>query len=124
MKKHELHCTMNPNRKCRMCELLEQTRPDYAEIIVLVPKSESRFEQMVDAVGRGYTGIADNDNDIRASLDMVRGKTGNCPACIMAVYRQAGIPIPILSDFDYKKEREDFFAKYNDEQNSYQDTCY
>jgi len=33
------------------------------------------------------------------------------------VYRQAGIPIPILTDFDYKQEIARFWYDHNDRQN-------
>jgi len=114
MKKHELHCTMNPNRECGMCELIEQERSSYAEIIALLPKLvwvEDEFSP-----GCHIESIEDIDA-VKNSLDMVREKTGDCPACIMAVYRQAGIPIPILTDFDYKQEIARFWYDHSDRQN-------
>ncbi len=113
MKKHESRCTLNPNRTCGYCKLLEKDQPNLLDIITLVPKI--REYQHEDEFGFVCT-LTKFDAIANESLKMVRKKTGNCPACIMAVYRQAGIPMPILTEFNFKKECQSIWNDFNDGQ--------
>lgn len=87
MKIHEVHCTANPNRDCRMCRRLELSQQP-------IERLKAVFES------EGLRGL--------------REATGNCPVCILAALRQSGafrydpdptdgstLPPP---DFDFKKE--------------------
>lgn len=70
MEKHELSCTMNPNRVCRMCKMAGLTQKPIAELIALLPE---------DGCPGGPIG------DEKA----IREATGGCPACLMAANRQS-----------------------------------
>ncbi len=61
IKKHELHCTMNPERKCRMCELIDINQEP---IITLFGALDSE----------GLAGL--------------RFAADDCPVCIFAALRQ------------------------------------
>jgi hypothetical protein len=111
MKKHEKYCTLNPNRRCRMCELIKQKQSDYVEIIAHIQKTQSGISHLCPL---GTT--PENDAKWEGLLDYVREKTDNCPACILAAYRQAGVFMATVTNFDYKKECQEFFAEYNDNQ--------
>src|SRR4030043_432696 len=74
---HEKHCTMNPNRDCRMCNYNGNSgsRP-MNELLTLLPH-DLNYEK------EAY------EDRINASLPELREATNNCPACIMAALRQA-----------------------------------
>ena len=112
IKKHEERCTMNPNRKCGYCHLLKQEQPNLAEIIALLPDIEKYKRD------EGSLVIVDNGcvEEIARILPIIREKTGNCPACIMAVFRQAKTPLPLVEGFDFKKEGEAIWAEFNADQ--------
>ena len=96
MKKHELHCTMNPNRLCRMCKLKGGTQISISRLVALLPK---------------YNGLSKNYcKALEEAMIKLRRETQNCPACILAALRQAGIPM-IMVEFDYKQEVENLFQK-------------
>ena len=40
IKKHEKHCTMNPDRECRMCVLVSGAQTPLKELLALMPKPE------------------------------------------------------------------------------------
>ena len=71
--KHELHCTKNPNRVCRMCARVGDKQATMAELLRAIqdaPIIQGHFEI-------GFK-----------SLDPLRAETHNCPACILAALRQ------------------------------------
>jgi hypothetical protein len=116
MEKHELHCTMNPNRVCKFHKYAtgeeNPTVPSIASMLILLESHKS-----------------DTDYGLKA----LREATDNCPCCILAALRQSGLTSPVehydggdeltinttyLSDplvgkdeFDFKKELEDFWAE-------------
>lgn len=105
MEKHELHCTMNPNRKCRMCSHMEEEPQKVADLVVLLPIPK------IDEFGFASKETIAAANEI---LPVLREKTHDCPACILAALRQAKIPAPATS-FDYKKEVAAFWASCNND---------
>lgn len=116
MAKHESRCTMNPNRVCRMCTLFENLQHPITEIIALLP--DPKKYRVVEENGAEYfgNGLAEA---VGTALPEVRKLVENCPACIMAGLRQAGIPGNITHEFDFKKESEswmnDFWAEKRQE---------
>jgi hypothetical protein len=93
MSQHEKHCTMNPKRDCRMCEIAGNYQQPMAELIALIPKNHFDFN---DAV-----------------LTALRDATENCPACILAVLRQSGITAT-YAGFRYDEECKQFWADINE----------
>ena len=87
IKKHEKHCTMNPNRECRMCK--------HAGI------EQKPINILISALGDG------------SNLTSIKDLSNNCPVCILSAIRQSGIQhfdydeegfIGTYVDFDFKKE--------------------
>lgn len=111
MKKHEERCTLNPKRVCGYCHLLEQEQPNIVEIIQLLPDINVSIYKMEWGL---------NDSLVKEAtakiLPIIREKTGGCPACIMAVFRQAKIPLPLVEGFDFKKECQSIWSDFNDGQ--------
>ncbi len=73
--KHELHCTKNPARVCRMCMRVGEKQPPISELIAaihFVPVTEFLDIQIQER-----------------RLDRVRIAARNCPACILAAIRQS-----------------------------------
>ena len=91
--KHEAHCTKNINRKCRVCELLEQEASNIKEIVEEF-KGAKKLQELKEL----------DDNSL---LKQLNRKTNGCPACILAILRQLNIYCFI---FDYKKEMESIFG--------------
>lgn len=58
-----------------------------------------------------------NDSLIKVALENLQQQTGNCPACIMAAFRQRGIPIPMVTEATgwlFKKRMEEIWADINE----------
>lgn len=95
MEKHELHCTMNPNRVCRW-ELLEYKHmPTHA-----MRKGIPRWLQL-----RAPLGTED--------IEALREKVEQCPACMLSALRLSGLEYHYnhktgLHLFSYEKEIEDW----------------
>lgn len=113
MAKHEAHCTMNPLRKCRVCELLGEAPLVVADLVALLPRSGDYPS----------FGTADEINTfssaVDAALPALREAAHNCPACIMAALRQASIPVPIVDEFDFRREMDSIFASINSDRPPY-----
>ncbi len=110
MQTHEKHCTMNPDRYCRLCksdntQLLRAIgvlpnpkdygveNKDYLYAWTSYPKMHEVLEQVMP--------------DVRAILD-------NCPVCMLAALRQRGQGELYSSTFDYQKEMKEHWDEVND----------
>ena len=89
MAKHEKHCTLNPNRECGMCKIAGRASPtpdELAGLIAMFPLDKFDFSNSGQSILLGlWPTMADSLHD--------------CPACIMAVLRQANIPIWLAGDW-------------------------
>jgi len=109
MIKHEEHCTMNPNRICGLCNGV-YTDADLPDMIALLPDPEEYQDE--DATGKWYTPMLTTDANV--ALGKIRELT-ECPACILSAIRQRGIPVPVVSDFNYQKESEAYLSERDNE---------
>ena len=113
MKRHEERCTLNPNRYCGYCQLLEVPQPDLKELIALLP--DPNEYKTVDEYG-SLSFRSDFCKAVEDIMPKLREKANNCPTCIMAALRQKKIPVPIATDFDFKKECQNIWADFNESQ--------
>jgi hypothetical protein len=125
MSKHERHCTLNPNRQCRVCAMVaDARRADWkpstlAELVSLLPSKASLFQE------NDYHGdyFADTDGTLKAAIPVLREASGDCPACMMAAIRQAGIPVPLADGFDFSAEMKQIWADINQRQHQYDESA-
>jgi hypothetical protein len=111
MKLHELHCTMNPDRKCRMCNYTEGGA-SLAELkALLIPFLKSKTETSeFDSTCRVSSFTDEQLAELRAELyDAADG----CPNCILAAIRQSGL-VSYELGWDYKIAINDFWSNRND----------
>ena len=114
IKHHEERCTLNPNRHCGYCDLLEGIQSNLAELIAILPNpSEYERTDVLEYKGFHYKGL---EEAVDTVLPKLREACNSCPACIMAALRQKGIPVPIAKNFDFKKECASIWADFNEEQ--------
>jgi hypothetical protein len=111
MAKHEKHCTLNPNRECRVCNLLINCRDSdfqskpLAELIAILPDS-APFNAVTDLdINREHEKLT---AAVIEAIPALRKAAGDCPACMMAALRLARIPVPMAENFDFKKEMDSF----------------
>jgi hypothetical protein len=135
MAKHEKHCTMNPDRSCRVCTLINGGyavgKERMAELVALLPDStaynapsqgaqcskvcDSPFDcECLDRFEAGEDEHTKLTRAVAAALPKLREETENCPACILAALRQAKIPVPMVDDFDFKAEMRVVLDDYNE----------
>ena len=97
MSQHEKHCTMNPQRECRICKYTKQI--------------QKPLDELVAAYSRG-------------GIDELRDAANNCPACMLAAVRKIQGTNPYECDEDgnspwigwsYKRENESFWSEVNSE---------
>lgn len=101
MKEHEKHCTMNPDRQCRMCEIAEVEPLDIAEIIPMLPKA-SAYTEKEDLGPWGVSERVDFEAHGKAVMAFIKDKT-LCPACTLAILRQGKIESVYSDIWDYKE---------------------
>ena len=110
MRKHEERCTLNPNRICGMCQLLGQNQSDINRIIKLLPNPEDYRNKTVE-----YDSFNGLEEAVAKILPKIREETGNCPACIMAVFRQGKIHVPTVKGFNFSDECKAIWADINEQ---------
>jgi len=116
MRNHELHCTKNPDRECRVCKMVEGEQKPIAELTALLPNLASwrdEYDNINYAEG--------SRESVNAALKALRDACDNCPACILAALRQKGIMVPLVTDFDFTKEVKSLWSEINE---SRRDQCY
>lgn len=91
MRKHELHCTMNPERTCRW-----KMETDH-------PKLLKPLWVLVDAVKM--------ENPTDELVAWLRTQVGGCPACMLAVFRQTGYNVST-----YRWRYDDEIARFRAEE--------
>ena len=111
MKTHEAGCTMNPNRKCRMCDFVAGTQKPIRDLMALLPDPKAFEKKMTDCDFTFFDGL---DGAVTKALPALRDSTDNCPACIMAALRQKGIPVPCANGFNFTQECKELWAEVNE----------
>lgn len=122
MKKHESRCTNNPNRVCGMCtEMIKQEQPKLSELVAILPNVKQFECKEEGLVGNTYITMDQNaaKHATEKIMPALRDAAGNCPACILAAIRQSGLPIPIVTSFDFQKERLFLWADINEDNTIY-----
>ncbi len=114
IKKHESRCTKNPNRTCGMCNVMDKDgeQPDLQKAIALLPNPKE-YESIDEFGFISYAGLEEAVNEI---LSQLREIVANCPACIMAALRQKGIPVPLVTKFNFKNECAIAWSDFNSAQ--------
>lgn len=118
MRNHEQSCTLNPDRKCGMCQMsafaadyLKWSGDSTCDLIAMMPPFEPQGPE-------GYG----NDEKIRAyiaecnaAIGRIRERT-ECPACMLATLRQWSNNDTFIwrLDFDFKAERDRVLAINNE----------
>lgn len=106
MERHEKHCTVNPDRACRMCEYSTAEPIDVREILTTHPPPKVYLDEEF--------GCFTNESQVEARewFDKVTENV-ECPACKLALIRCAGFPYRIV-EFNFKAEKDAIFAAYNE----------
>jgi hypothetical protein len=113
MKNHELHCTKNPNRSCRMCAIMEFDSKPLSELVEIMKPAVDGWEDSRWAF-EGKTYNEEKMKDILPEcIKKLREAADGCPACILSAIRQSNIPVPCCTGFDFKKESESHWADHN-----------
>ncbi len=106
MSKHEKHCTKNPGRLCRVCQMIKEEQAPIEELLALLPEAV-KDEVESKLTGDGVeTCMVFDAKEINEALPALREAANNCPACVMAALRQKGWPVPVATDFSFTKEME------------------
>ena len=122
MATHEKHCTLNPQRECRMCGHISGSKgTDVAEMLALLPDPAGYMRTITDGIDGWMTNEPFDVLDdakikpvIDAAMPALRELTENCPVCIMAAFRQRKIPLPLVESFDFKQEMKDMWDGINE----------
>ena len=109
MRNHELHCTKNPDRECRVCKMVDGAQKPMADLLAVLPVPI----QWEDEYGSKHYHV-DTEAQVNAAVKELRELCDGCPACIMAALRQKGIPVPLATEFDFTKEMKSLWDDIND----------
>ena len=123
IRKHEERCTANPNRVCGICAMLGLEQKPIADLIALLPKMPegyTAYTAMEEAREYRESGAKETAYylapEIAKALPALRELTGNCPACILAAFRQAKIFVSWVEGFDFKSECEAVWQAFNEKE--------
>jgi hypothetical protein len=106
MLRHEVSCTANPQRECRICRLAGFTPKPLAELVDLC-RSLSTWH-CVGEDGPEYGSLPED------KLPTLREAAGGCPVCIFAAMRQSDC-FTQREKFDLKAELASIWNEINEE---------
>lgn len=96
MQRHEKHCTLNPNRKCRMCDMLEAVQKPLVTLVAVFGVYESDARSKAERVTQ------------------LEELTEGCPACMLATARALDARDPRWSiDVEFKRRCKDLWDNVN-----------
>lgn len=104
MEIHESHCTKNPERVCRFCLFMENGQAKMSDMLAIIGDSSQFHDEKTSECG--FVSRTWNSDKLNSVLKLLRDATDSCPFCILSAFRQAGIPVPEVTDFNYAKERQ------------------
>lgn len=118
MNNHESHCTLNSNRRCRVCKKIKGSdSPNLTghEMVAMLPNVK-HFENIDNSWEASYLSL--NEMELCAAIEpkiqALRDAVDNCPVCLLAAFRQAKIPLyAIRGIFKYTDEMKSFWDDYN-----------
>ena len=111
--KHEKSCTMNPNRICRVCKMVQGKQKPIAKLTAFFAGIKPDLSPCENLPPATYSsGMIDKVNQ---GVKELREFCDNCPACIMAALRQSKIPVPMVSEFNWGKEMQSIWDEINQE---------
>ena len=115
--KHEKHCTMNPDRECGMCKHAagEEVQPNTDKLIAMLPDPTEYHTAFIDEFGlqrEEWPGLSEAVDKV---LPALRESANNCPVCLLAAFRQRGIHLSLVENFEYKDELASLWAEVNAE---------
>jgi len=85
MEVHEKHCTMNPNRACRVCILLVEhiEQKPMSELLNILP-DPTEYNESAHIPDYDNKNFEKLKTGLINAMPKLREATNNCPACIMA----------------------------------------
>jgi hypothetical protein len=89
---------------------METEQKPMAELVALLPKPDVFVKSTSGEVVWGHL-----DEAVEAVMPKLREATSNCPACIFAAIRQAGIQ-PCMTMFNFEHESQLWLNALNEEQ--------
>lgn len=93
-----------------MCAQLGNVSAPLQALVALLPLRNSLLDMTVP-----FENFIDKDGLLKVALPLLREESGGCPVCILAAIRQAQIPVPVVTDFDFAKEMKSIFDDINEE---------
>jgi hypothetical protein len=100
---HEKHCTANPNRACKLCEISGLSNN--------IPELIEKYKKIVDEYKKHPTEI-----DQEKLLNELRTDTECCPNCILTIIRCSGLNSALaFYTYNYKEELKSFWEGCKEE---------
>ncbi len=99
---HEKGCTLNPNRVCGVCSVVDLGAKPLAELIAFVASNATWEAGPRDQKDRGFL----DDERVKGLRELAGGR----PVCMLAALRQAKC-IASHQVFDMKKELQEVWAE-------------
>jgi len=109
---HELHCTGNINRKCRMCEKIGIQQKNLS---LLVEKYKNTYT-IENFMSEGCNEIKVIWKASPVTIDDILDDVGDCPMCALSVLRLSGMNHYYFGEqlkFDFKTYKDGRFSELN-----------
>lgn len=107
IQKHEIYCTMNPGRRCKICEMGEFETKPLSELLELTKKYNK-----LEVIDNGYGYAIEVDGSLTVEeFEEIRGFVGICPCCLMAVIKQNKLHPP-MGHWKFREEMESFLRSH------------
>jgi hypothetical protein len=99
---HELHCTMNLNRVCRMCKRLGKIQVAMPKLLAFFPENAMMFPVWINGHFSPETEVY--SKLVLRAISEIKKTAESCPICLFSALRQSGIDPIFWGNFDYQAE--------------------
>ncbi|ACG60324.1 hypothetical protein phiPLPE_02 [Iodobacter phage PhiPLPE] len=108
MTRHEKHCTLSPERSCRLCDAHNADLiKDAMELLPGIPDvNQDEWHEKLIIDGGSVTKL---ENDIEAAMPAMYRAVDYCPACMLAAMRQSGAT-KFRAYTDYKEDVKEWWS--------------
>lgn len=132
MIKHEKHCTMNPERECRCCKLVADSRDmnfeatpvkNLSALLIPIKTKSERLQPLYnqDRHETAWKLEKEISTEIAAVVPTIREAVAGCPMCFFAAIRQSGLSPYQVDGFDLKAEMAEILQGIRDDEENQRD---
>ena len=110
LEKHEKHCTLNPQRYCRICQT-QRVNEHWIKKLQDAFKTMEAKKQATPSSPAAFSYSGEIVSEFQHKFDEIKRETG-CPICFLSIVRLSKITT-YLTTYNFQKEMQEYWNEVN-----------